>query len=157
MKATGSNDIWVIQNGLKLPVRSIDVFNGSGYGAAAIKTVSSASLNAVSTASLIKIEDNPDVYLLENNFRRKLASIEIFNEYKLDWNKISIISQPVIDSFSYAPIYKHGFDLYWRDAGNILHKFPTMAIFTAKGYNIRDLIPVNDLEFTSFSVGEQIN
>ncbi|MBI4837448.1 MAG: hypothetical protein HY813_03550 [Candidatus Portnoybacteria bacterium] len=153
MKATGSNDVYVIQNGLKLPVRSIDVFTSSGYGSATVKTVSAVSLKAVEAAALIKTDENPDVYRLENNFRRKLASIEIFNTYKLNWNKISIISQSVMDSFSYAPIYKHGVDLYWRDASNILHKFPTMAIFTAKGYNIRDLIPINDLEFTSFSIG----
>ncbi len=157
MKAIGSNDVWVIQNGLKLPVRSIDVFTSSGYGLATVKTVSANALKAVEAASLIKTNENPDVYRLENNFRRKLASIEIFNDYKLNWNKISVISRSVMDSFSYAPIYKHGFDLYWRDASNILHKFPTMTIFTAKGYNIRDLVPVNDFEFGSFGVGEQIS
>jgi len=156
MRKTGSNDVWVVQNGLKLPVRSIDVFNGSGYGSAVVKTVSASSFNNVPSAALIKTDDSPDVYFLENNFRRKLASIEIFNGYKLNWNKISIISQQVMNSFSYAPIYKHGVDIYWRDSNNAMHKFPTMTIFTARGYDVRDLITINDLEFTSFSVGEPI-
>lgn len=156
MKVTGSNDIWVVQNGLKLPVRSLDVFNGSGYVSANVETVSASAFEAVESASLIKTNDNPDVYLFQNNFRRKLASTEIFNSYNLDWKKIEIASQPVMSSFAYAPIYKHGSDLYWRDSNNLLHKFPTMAIFTAKGYNTRDLITVNDMEFGSFAIGENI-
>ena len=151
-----SADVWVVQNGLKTLVRSLDVFNSSGYGSATIKTVSNTSLNAVATASLIKAADNPDVYLLANNFKRKLASIEIFNSYKLDWNKISTLSQSVMNSFSYAPIYKHGVDLLWRDANNVLHKFATMTAFSANGYNTRDLITINDSEYGSFALGEMI-
>lgn len=151
-----SADVWVVQNGLKTLVRSLDVFSGSNYSASAIKTVSNTSLNAVATASLIKAGDNPDVYLLANNFKRKLASIEIFNSYKLDWNKISTLSQPVMNSFSYAPIYKHGVDLLWRDANNVLHKFASMTAFSANGYNTRDLITINDSEYGSFATGEMI-
>lgn len=151
-----SADVWVVQNNLKTLVRSLDVFNSSGYGSASIKTVSNTSLNAVATASLIKAADNPDVYILANNFKRKLASIEIFNSYKLDWNKISTLSNAVMNSFSYAPIYKHGVDLLWRDANNVLHKFASMTAFTANGYNTRDLITINDSEYGSFATGEMI-
>lgn len=155
MKGSGA-DVWVVQNGLKTLVRSLDVFNSSGYGSASIKTVSNTSLNAVATASLIKAADNPDVYILANNFKRKLASIEIFNSYKLDWSKISTLSNAVMNSFSYGPIYKHGVDLLWRDANNVLHKFASMTAFANNGYNTRDLITINDSEYGSFAIGEMI-
>ncbi|MBI4837387.1 MAG: hypothetical protein HY813_03240 [Candidatus Portnoybacteria bacterium] len=151
-----TGDVWVVNNNLKSPVRSIEVFTNSGYDWSAVKTVSDSALNAVSTATLIKTADNPDVYRLEKNFTRKLASIEIFNSYSLDWNKISVVSQPVMDSFSYAPIYQYGADLFWRDASNVLHQFPTMDLFTGNGYNVRDLIVVNVNEYGSFAVGGQI-
>ena len=152
-----TGDIWVVNNNLKSPVRSIEVFNNSGYDWNAVKTVSDSALTAVSAATLVKTADNPDVYRLERNFTRKLASIEIFNSYSLDWGKISVVSQPVMNSFSYAPIYQHGADLFWRDSSNILHQFPTMDLFTGNGYNTRDLIPVNDMEYGSFAIGEAIS
>ena len=152
-----TGDIWVVNNNLKSPVRSIEVFNNSGYDWNAVKTVSDSALTAVSAATLVKTADNPDVYRLERNFTRKLASIEIFNSYSLDWGKISVVSQPVMNSFSYAPIYQYGADLFWRDSSNILHQFPTMDLFTGNGYNTRDLIPVNDMEYGSFAIGEAIS
>jgi len=153
-----SSDIWVVNNNMKAPVRSAAVFNDSGYNWSSIKTVSDTALNAVPTADLIKTATNPDVYRLEKNFKRKLASIEIFNSYSLDWNKISTVSQPVMDSFSYAPIYQKSGDsgLYWRDSNNVLHQFMTMDAFTSNGYQTRDLIVVNASEFGSFAIGSTI-
>jgi hypothetical protein len=78
------------------------------------------------------------------------------NHYdNLDWNKISVVSQPMMDSFSYAPIYQHGANLFWRDSQNKLHRFPHMQSFLVHGYNTRDLIPVNNLEKSSFALGEE--
>lgn len=151
-----TGDVWVVNNSLKSPVRSIEVFTNSGYDWTKVKAVSDTALNAVPTATLIKTADNPDVYRLEKNFIRKLASIEIFNSYNLDWNKISTVSQPVMDSFSYAPIYQYGVNLFWKDASNVLHQFPTMDLFTGNGYNVRDLIVVNVNEYGSFAVGGAI-
>ncbi len=152
-----TGDIWVVNNNLKSPVRSIEVFTNSGYDWTKVKTVSDSALTAVSAATLIKTADNPDVYRLEKNFTRKLASIEIFNSYSLDWGKISVVSQPVMDSFSYAPIYQYGANLFWRDAINVLHQFPTMDLFTGNGYNVRDLIVVNVNEYGSFAIGGAIS
>lgn len=151
--------IWAVNNNLKVEIRSADVFNNSGYSWSAIKTVSDAALNSVANAALIKTATNPDVYKLEKNFKRKLASIEIFNSYSLDWGKISVVSQPAMDSFSYAPIYQHNANLYWRndDGSNRLHLFPNMDLFTSNGYQTRDLIVVNDSEFGSFAIGGNIS
>lgn len=151
-------EIWAVNNNLKSLIRSIEVFNGSGYDWNAIQNVSDSALSAIPVANLIKTADSPDVYRLEKNFKRKLASIEIFESYNLDWNKISTVSQPMMDSFSYAPIYQKEGEggLYWRDANNILHQFASMPIFEACGYNVRDLIVANVNEFGSFAVGEMI-
>ncbi|MBI4812688.1 carboxypeptidase regulatory-like domain-containing protein [Candidatus Falkowbacteria bacterium] len=156
-KSSGSA-IWVVNNGLKSLIRSVAVFNDSGYDWGAVQTISNSRLNAIPIANLIKTADSPDVYRLEKNFKRKLASIEIFESYGLDWNKISIVSQPMMDSFSYAPIYqkKGAGGLYWKDANNALHQFVSMPVFAACGYNVRDLIAVNKMEFGSFAIGETI-
>ncbi len=157
IKASGTNDVFVVDNNLKVPVRSLEVASQSGYDLSKTKTLSASAFAAVPDAMLIKTATNPDVYKLEKNFKRKLASIEIFNSYSLDWGKISTVSQPAMDSFSYAPIFQHGADLYWKDANNVLHKFLTMDSFTGNGYNTRDLISVNDMEFGSFGIGIDIN
>ena len=76
LKDASTANIYVVNNGMKVWVRSAAVFDDCSYDWAKIKTVS--NLSATPTADLIKSASNPDVYRLEKNFKRKLASTEIF-------------------------------------------------------------------------------
>lgn len=156
LKDASSANIYVINNGVKVWVRSAAVFEGCGYTWASIKTVS--DLTSVSTADLIKNASNPDVYRLEKNFKRKLASIEIFNSYTLDWNKVATVCNNVLDSYSIAPLIQQTgtADIYWVKDDTLKHKMTSWESFTEHGFNIADVIGINAMEMGSYTAGDAV-
>ena len=157
VKLSNSSDIYAVFSQTKRKIRSIEIFNSYDWTNQFIKIVTQPYLDSLPETNLIKTSYNPNVFILAKGFKRLLASIEIFNSYGLDWNKIVTISQTEMDSYSIAPLIKYGNDLYWLDAYRIRHKFPSMESLTKNGYNTRDVIEVNDLEFGSYAEGIPIN
>lgn len=153
IKAADDPNVYIINNNLKVWVRSLEVFNNCGYNWQGLTNV--ASLDEVATADLIKRADNPDVYRLEKNFKRKLASIEIFESYGLDWNKIATVCPYVLDSYSRAPLIQPegSVNIYRVDADFIRHHYPTWESFVNDGKQMRDVITVNQMEFGSYAQG----
>lgn len=156
IKVTNDPNIYIINNNVKVWVRSVEVFDNCGYNWNNLTTV--ASLDAVSTADLIKKADNPDVYRLEKNFKRKLAAIEIFNSYNLDWNKIATVCSYVFNSYNLAPLIRgqNSADIYnatISDGKLMRYRFTSMAAFTKFGMQTRDIITVNQLELDSYTEG----
>lgn len=158
-KLKDSPDVYAISSQTKRKIRSADIFNSYNeyWQNLEIKTVSQAYLNSLSDTVLIKTPDNPNVYILDKGFKRFLASIEIFNSYGLDWDRIVTIDQVETDSYVPAPLIKHGADFYWLDENRVRHYFPSMESLARHGYNTRDAIEANDMEFGSYAEGIQIN
>lgn len=157
IKAANDPNIYIINNGLKVWIRSIGVFNLCGYDGQAVKQVQ--SLDEVPTADLIKVADSPDVYRLEKNFRRKLASIEIFNSYNLDWRKIATVCPNILDSYYRAPIMKiKGSDTVYKIAyenprqnyQTTRHRYLSMQAFLDDGMSTKDIVEINQLELESY-------
>jgi hypothetical protein len=153
MKVPGSNDVWVWANGTKRKVRSLEIFNSYNWNASKVLPSSSAYLDSLPETNLVKTSDSPNVYIFSNGFKRLLASIEIFNSYRLDWSKIATVNTTEMNSYQNAPLIKHDENLYWKDQNGVLHIFPTMEILTKAGYNTKDAIIIDDLEFTSYGIG----
>jgi len=156
LKDASTANIYVVNNGMKVWVRSAAVFDDCSYDWAKIKTVS--NLSATPTADLIKSASNPDVYRLEKNFKRKLASTEIFTSYSLDWNKVGTVCQHVLDSYSIAPLIQQTSspDIYWVQTDTLKHKMTSWQSFVDHGFNIADVIGINAMEMGSYSEGAEI-
>ncbi|MAG44587.1 hypothetical protein CL633_01730 [bacterium] len=155
---TGAGDpnVYVVNNNLKVWVRSAAVFDASGYDWDAIQTVS--DISAVPDADLIKTADNPDVYRWENLFKRKLASIEIFNDYSLDWDKIATVTQSVMDSYPGVVLVSpvNSPDLYRVDSG-VRQKYLSYEAFVGQGMSDKDVIEISIMEFGSYAEGTPID
>lgn len=168
IKAVNNPDIYVINNGMKVWVRSADVFNGCGYDWSKIQTVSSLSLTP--TADLIKSASSPDVYRLQKNFKRKINSAEIFKSYGLRWDKIVTVCPAVFDSYPLAILIKAqgSPDIYRIDHYNYkteyfeggrpwYHRYGNMAVFLADGMSIKDVIEINTMDKSSYLLSWDIN
>jgi hypothetical protein len=156
-QANGSPDVYAVINDVKRKIRSLEIFNSYNWAGGKIKPTTQGYLDSLPDANLIKTPDSPNVYILEKGFKRLLASVEIFDSYALNWNRIATINQAEMDSYANAPLIKHGPDLLWLDGNRIGHLFPSMESLTRHGYNTRDAIDINDLEFSSIGIGIEIN
>lgn len=157
VKTSNSSDVYAIYANTKRKIRSIDIFNSYDWPNQKVTTVSQASLDSTSDTNLIKTPDNPNVYILEKGFKRLLASIDIFNSYGLDWSKVVTMNQKEMDSYQIAPLVKHGYAFYWLDTQRVKHMFPSIDSLATNGYDEKDAIIVNDLEFGSYADGIKIN
>jgi len=157
LKDASTSNIYVMNNGMKVWVRSAAVFDGCGYDWTKVKTVS--DLSSTPIADLIKSTANPNVYRLEKNFKRKLASIEIFQSYSLDWNRVGVVCQNVLDSYSVAPLVQQAgsADIYWVQTDVLRHKMPSWQSFVDHGFNMADVITVNLMEMSSYSEGVAVD
>lgn len=168
IKTVNNPDIYVINNGLKVWVRSAAVFNGCGYDWTKIKTVS--DLSSTPTADLVKLTSDPDVYRLQKNFKRRINSAEIFKSYGLRWDKIATVCPAVFDSYPLAVLIKvqGSLDIYRIDHYNYkteyfeggrpwYHRYGNMAAFLADGMSIKDVIEINTMDKSSYLLSWDIN
>jgi hypothetical protein len=157
VKTSGNSDIYAVYANTKRKIRSIDTFNSYDWTNQKVATVSQASLDSISDTKLIKTPDNPNVYILEKGFKRVLASVEIFNSYGLDWNKVVTMNQKEMDSYQIAPLIKYLDTYYWLDTQRVQHMFPSTESLAINGYSEKDAIIVNSLELGSYGEGIKIN
>lgn len=157
VKTSSNSDIYALYANTKRKIRSIDTFNSYDWANQKVTTVSQASLDSISDTKLIKTPDNPNVYILEKGFKRLLASVEIFNSYSLDWNKVVTMNQYEMDSYQIAPLIKYLDTYYWLDTQRVKHMFPSTESLATNGYSESDAIVINSLELGSYGEGIKIN
>ena len=156
VKIINDPNIYVIKSDskgmLKVWIRSINVFNSCGYDWTKVQTV--ASINYLpKTANLIKKADNPDVYRLEKDFKRKFRSAAVLDSYNLHWEDIATVCPAVLDSYSTAPLLADGIMIYKVGSDFVRHLYNNMATFYADGMSTKDIIDANDSEIYSYDSG----
>jgi fibro-slime domain-containing protein len=66
--------------------------------------INGLDLAAYPDVQLIKIKDQSNIYLLENNFKRLIGSIEIFNRLNYHWYEVVQVNQIHLDSYQTGSI-----------------------------------------------------
>ena len=111
IRATGYNEVYVLENGLRRWIVSSDVFNGLGYKWSNVSIVSRDVVNAYPLGddltgiysypdgSLIRGE-GPEVYLIEIGKKRWIPNPQIFQTKGFRWENIIKTSQSFLDSIN---------------------------------------------------------
>lgn len=82
---------YINANGIKKPVPSGLVFSSYGNRPEDIKVLSSQELSAYPDYQGIIY--NNQVFIIENNLKRHIKDLTVFQRLKLDWNKIVLVNQ----------------------------------------------------------------
>ncbi len=91
---------YLTESGLKKWIQTETIFNSYGNKWEDVIEVSGVELTAIPNGFLIKLQNAPRVYKLENNQKRWIQTAETFNRLKYDWSKIMPINQTEFDSYS---------------------------------------------------------
>lgn len=102
VKIANSPKVYYIYKSLnhKKAILSEKVFESYDQKWQDIITISNQDLNSYSDVKLIKLPNKPEVYLLENNQKRKIMSEEAFLRFGFKWNQIGFVNE--IDLGAYA-------------------------------------------------------
>lgn len=94
IKAPGNEKVYyVTESGTKRHIPTIDIFNSYNDRWEDIVELSPADISSYPDNNLIKKEDDPKVYKLENGQKRWIQTASVFNRLKLDWTKITPVNQ----------------------------------------------------------------
>jgi PGF-pre-PGF domain-containing protein len=100
MKSANDDKVYVITyNNYKRHIPNEQIFLAYGYNWDQIQTIAKTQLDAYPVSNLIKLADDPKVYLINGNTKSWVPDEQTFNNLKLDWNAISEINQIEFDSY----------------------------------------------------------
>ena len=107
IKSSDGTKVYVIVNNQKKWIATLEESNKNNYKWENVRIVSAMELNAVPdystatiTADLIKLSDNPMVYVIENGKKRWIKTAEDFNRLGYDWTKIASVNGNCGPAFS---------------------------------------------------------
>ena len=114
--------------------------------------------------SLLKASDNPAVWLIEYGSRRLITSWGILLS-RFDPKKIITIPRPDLEKYQVGSDIKfHNYSLLKIPDGKIyllvdnnLRHIASMEVFRSLGFNLDEVLAINEIDLTGYQFGEQIN
>ncbi len=157
LKVSDAPEVYVIVNGKRVWIKSIEEFNAGGYNWADIKTVSSETLSQISSSVvLIRAEGDVKVYVVENGKKRHIASAEAFNAAGYNWGDIREVSAKEANGYadettSSVVLIRVAGDVkvYIVENGKKRH-IASAEAFNAAGYNWGDIREVSAEETSNY-------
>jgi hypothetical protein len=172
----GKPEVYVIENGEKKHIQDPKAFVSLGYSWNNIVKVKpgilglyrkGAPLKSNSThpeGALIRVAGTPTVYLIKGGRRVPIPSIQLFNAYRFDWNKVLVVSERQKNKFKQGNILKYPDGSLLRSPSGKVYKIDQRKKrwirsgddFKKAGYRQDKIIDVNDNEIDSFEEGNDI-
>lgn len=154
IRAEGDEKVYLIQDGKKKHITSAAAFESAGYSWADIKVIAFSvveSYEDYSSSTLYKTASAPEVYVVVNNRKRHIPSIEVFNAYGFNWSDIAIIPEGGLETYETADLYRASGDTkIYKIANGKKTWIKTAAEFNAAGYDWNKVIEVDPIELAAY-------
>lgn len=99
IKLADDDKVYVIGQGLRRHIPSVEIFESYGYDWAEIVTINATEMNTYGQAQLIKGIGQVKVYQIMNGKRHHIASPAVFNAHGFKWNEIMEVNDTELDSY----------------------------------------------------------
>ncbi len=157
VKSSSSPNIYLIKNSKRVLITSWQAFTGSGFRAQDIATASDAELNSAPSANLIKGSDDDKVYLVKDNAKLWIPTIEAFQRGGFKWEDVVIVPGPIKDNVREAKLVMTADPnaYYILDKGFVRHIL-NPDIFNSYGLRWSDAVSLTNDEIYIFNVAKLI-
>lgn len=170
--------IYEIKGKEKHGFTSWDAFTKKGYTLdmtilVSDTVASSVAPGIVDNYRLLKTDSNPNVYLVQGNEKKFVPDIGLFNFWNLDWNRLEIVSQSVLDGFtnkgqlsyirygSFVGRASEGIRVFLvtiDNNGNLIKRhIPNQGVLSYLGGSASSVHWLSDNDFNSISEGYPYN
>ncbi len=147
-----TGNVYVIRHDRKRWLRSVDIFASYGYSWGAVYPVTSAMIDAIPSAQLIRRQGTPEVFVVnERGYYRHVLSPEVFASY--GFTAADIVDINELDFASYAEselIMRTGDTEVYAIDGGYKRAIGTLAALQAIGHDLRGLHLVNQTDFDAY-------
>jgi hypothetical protein len=152
VRTDGNGNVYLLQDGRKRWLRSVDIFNSYGYPWEAVYPVTEAMVQAIPSQQLIRRQGTPEVWVLnENGYRRHVRTPELFVEY--GFRADGVVDVNDLDFASYPEgtlIMRSGDDQVYLVSGTARIPLGTLTALQGTSYDLRGLHVVSQADFDSY-------
>jgi len=105
---------------------------------------------------LIRSEDSPDIYLLENGQKKKVTSLALFEKLGYSWNDVTVINSAESENYSSGEnltypdgtlIRRKDYPVVYRIENGMKKRFTSLALFEATESNWANVLDLSKEEF----------
>jgi lysyl oxidase len=150
---TDTGNVYLLSDGRKRWIRSVDIFNAYGYAWEAIYPVTESMIQAIPPQTLIRQRGSSQVYVLnEFGYRRHVLTPAVFDSYEFSPGDIADILE--IDFSAYPEgnlIMRRGDDQVYMIAGTTKWPVGTLSVLQGSSYDVRGLHIVNEVDFNAYT------
>jgi hypothetical protein len=94
IKESGKDGIYYVnQQGVRKLIPTTDIFNSYGDKQSDVQIVSKLEMESYQLSNLIRLNNNPEVYLIQGNIKKHIPSVTVANKYKLNLNQVMSVNQ----------------------------------------------------------------
>lgn len=172
----GKPEVYVIANGEKKHIQDPKAFTDLGYNWNGIIKVKAGILGLYRSGdplksdsvhpegALIRVAGNPTVYVIKGGKRVPLSSIQLFNAYKFDWNKVLVVDENQKDKFQESSALEYPDGSLLRSSDGKVYKIDqgkkrwvrSAEDLAGAGYKSDEIVNVSSAEIDSFGEGVDI-
>lgn len=172
--------VYLVDNGLKRPIPSIEAFQSWSYKWTDVLTITSAELTLIPDGSVLpynvhyhdgRLVSAPSqgIYLVDNGLKRPYPSVEAFLSYSYKWvdvltlTNVELSSIPDGSAMAYNTHYRDGKVISTTSQGVYLvenglkRPFPSDIVFSSWSYSWSNVVTVSSLEFSMIPDGAAMN
>ena len=94
IRESGKEEVYYINpEGVRKHIPTAEIFNSYNDRWEDVQIVSKNEIDAYPISNLVKLEGSNDVYLVENNIKKRIPNPTIFNKYQLNWNYVLSVNE----------------------------------------------------------------
>jgi hypothetical protein len=167
IREKGGSTVWLIENKKKKEISSGQLLNHLNYCWTKIIEISQEELNAYPTGkpalyqngTLLRAENSGTVYLIEDNQKKEIKSLKIFESRNYRWQDVIIVSEKEINLYLLGAFLKYpGGTLIKRERGTKIYVvkngkgewIKSAEEFKSAGYKWENIIELSDVEFEKY-------
>ena len=167
IRKKGDSTVWLIENSKKREITSGQLFNYLNYAWSKIIEISQEELNSYPTGkpalyqngTLLRAKNSGTVYLIKDNQKKEIKSLEIFESRNYQWQDVIIVSEKEINLYSLGAFLKYpNGTLIKRERGAKIYVvkdgkgewIKSAEEFKSAGYKWENVIELPDGEFEEY-------
>lgn len=157
VKQTDNPNVYLIRNGQKIPIPSVEALTKSGFSIHDIKTASSKNIQDTITASLTKSASNDRVYLLKQNRKLLIPSAEDFEANGYQWENIVPIPEALANSIPNATLVKtDNYRAVYALNNETIRHILNSDIFNSYNYKWNDIVTITADELNVYKIANLV-
>lgn len=150
-KVADDSKVYYIEKGKKRHIPTAAVFEGYGFKWNEIVTITAKERDGYIDVSLIKVADEPKVYLIQAGKKRHIPNASVFEDYGFKWNEIFVVSKDERDAYTDVKLVKTADKsavYYLQDGKKEL--IASASAFVSRGFKWNEIFVVSAKELATY-------